>query len=95
MLAGRLADGEIPDICEGLTEADAEMARGEGLSAEDMRRHFGCNDWRITYSPRSRRDLETICAYIAVESGSVETANRFIGQLLDGARPWRLSPNDS
>ena len=38
---------------------------------------------RIIFSPRSRRDLEKIHAYIARESGSPETAARFIRQLLD------------
>lgn len=64
--------------------------------------------FRVTYSPRSRRDMEKIRAWIATESGSPETANRFIRQLLDGAdtletlperfppypysRRWRMMP---
>ena len=63
---------------------------------------------RVTYSPRSRRDLEKIRAWIARDSGSLETADRFIRQLLDSAdtletlperfpaypysRRWRMMP---
>ena len=39
--------------------------------------------YQVTYSPRSRRDLEKIHAYISRESGSAETAARFLRRLLE------------
>lgn len=41
MLSARFSDGEKSEIGEALAEAEAELARGEGLSSADMRRHFG------------------------------------------------------
>ena len=63
---------------------------------------------RVVFSPRSRRDLEKIRDYIAAESANMETADRWIAQLLDTcerlrtlperfpaypyARPWKMMP---
>jgi len=41
LLAARYPDGETAEIRDALAEAEAEFARGEGVSAADMRRHFG------------------------------------------------------
>lgn len=41
MLAARFTAGETAEIREALAEAEAEFTRGEGLNAEEMRRHFG------------------------------------------------------
>ena len=64
--------------------------------------------FRILYSPRSRRDLEKIRDYIASQSASPVTADRFLDQLLDAcgalstlpfrfalypyAKRWRMMP---
>jgi plasmid stabilization system protein ParE len=63
---------------------------------------------RVRFSPRSRRDLERIRAYIAAESDSQPTADRFLGRLINscealeifperygaypGAKNWRMMP---
>jgi hypothetical protein len=41
MLAERFSGEETAEIREALAEAAAEFARGEGISSEEMRRHFG------------------------------------------------------
>ena len=41
LLAARFSGDETAGIREALTEAEAEFARGEGLSSDEMRRHFG------------------------------------------------------
>jgi hypothetical protein len=41
LLATRFSVAETTDIRNALTEAEAEFARGEGLSGDAMRRHFG------------------------------------------------------
>jgi hypothetical protein len=41
MLADRFSAVETSEIREALSEAEAEFARGEGLSEDEMRRHFG------------------------------------------------------
>jgi len=41
MLAARFSAGEISEVREALAEAEGEFARGEGLSGDEMRRHFG------------------------------------------------------
>ena len=41
MLAARFSAGEVAEISEALAGAEAELDRGEGLSADDVRRHFG------------------------------------------------------
>jgi hypothetical protein len=41
MLAVRFAGSEASEIREALAEAEAEFSRGEGLSGDEMRRHFG------------------------------------------------------
>lgn len=41
LVAARFSEGERNEIGEALAEAEAELARGEGLSGEEMRRHFG------------------------------------------------------
>jgi hypothetical protein len=41
LLAARFSTAEMSDIREALSEADAEFARGEGISEAEMRRHFG------------------------------------------------------
>lgn len=41
LIAARLSAQEVGEIGEALAEAEAEFARGEGLSGEEMRRHFG------------------------------------------------------
>jgi hypothetical protein len=41
MLAARFSADEVSEIQEALAEADAEFARGEGISSKEMRRHFG------------------------------------------------------
>lgn len=40
MLAARFSDGETSEIREALAEAEAEFARGEGISGDEMRGHF-------------------------------------------------------
>ena len=39
MLAARFSAGEISEVRDAL--AEAEFARGEGVSGDEMRRHFG------------------------------------------------------
>ena len=41
MLSARFSTGETAEIRAALAEAEAELARGEGLSSDEMRRHFG------------------------------------------------------
>ena len=41
MVSARFSEVETAEICEALAEAEADMARGEGVSSGDMRRHFG------------------------------------------------------
>lgn len=41
MLAERFSAGEASEIREALEEAEAEFARGEGITGEEMRRRFG------------------------------------------------------
>lgn len=41
LVASGFSEGETAEICEALAEAKAEFARGEGLSGEEMLRHFG------------------------------------------------------
>jgi hypothetical protein len=41
MLADRFSAAETSEIREALSEAEAEFARGGGLSEDQMRRHFG------------------------------------------------------
>ncbi|MDR3406594.1 MAG: hypothetical protein P4L99_29180 [Chthoniobacter sp.] len=41
MLATRFSTEEKSEICEALAEAEAEFARGEGISGQEMRRRFG------------------------------------------------------
>ena len=41
MLAAWFASGEIAEIREALTEADAEFARGEAVNGLEVRRHLG------------------------------------------------------
>lgn len=41
MLAARFSAGEIAEVREALSEAEAELDRGEGLSGDEMRRNFG------------------------------------------------------
>ena len=64
--------------------------------------------FRVEYAPRSTRDLAGIRAYIAKESESQQTADRFIARVLDAcealhtlperfprypyARDWRMIP---
>ena len=48
---------------------------------------------RIIYSPRSRRDLERIRAYIAVESKNPAAADRYIGQFFDACDGLRILPD--
>ena len=40
MLSARFSEAETTEIREALAEAETELARGEGLSSGDMRRHF-------------------------------------------------------
>lgn len=65
---------------------------------------------RIVFSPRSRRDLENIRAYLAAESETPALAIGYLGRLLDAcdslkvlparfapypyARSWRMMPFD-
>jgi toxin ParE1/3/4 len=44
----------------------------------------------VIYSPRSRRDLEKIHAYIVLESEG--QANRFIGRLLNACEMLKIFP---
>ena len=41
LLAARFSQAETAEITEALGEAEAEFDRGEGLSGDEMRRHFG------------------------------------------------------
>ena len=41
LLAARLSAEETAEIRDALNEAEAEFARGEGVSGDEMRRHFG------------------------------------------------------
>lgn len=41
MLAARFSAGVVAEISEALVEAEAELDRGEGLTADEVRRHFG------------------------------------------------------
>lgn len=41
LLAARFSEGETEEIGKALAEAEAEFDRGEALSGEEMRRHFG------------------------------------------------------
>ena len=41
MLSARFSEGESAEIREALAEAETELARGEGFTSGDMRRHFG------------------------------------------------------
>ncbi|MEI9892663.1 MAG: hypothetical protein WDN28_01780 [Chthoniobacter sp.] len=41
MLATRFSVEETSEIREALTEAEAEFARGEGISGDEIRRRFG------------------------------------------------------
>lgn len=41
MLAARFSAGEIAEVRDALAEAETELDRGEGLSGDEMRRHFG------------------------------------------------------
>ncbi|MBA3352981.1 MAG: hypothetical protein H0U23_11275 [Blastocatellia bacterium] len=41
LLAARFSAGEVAEVREALAEAEAELDRGEGLSGDEMRRHFG------------------------------------------------------
>lgn len=41
LLAARLSAEETAEIRSALNEAETELARGEGVSRDEMRRHFG------------------------------------------------------
>lgn len=41
MLAARFSAGEVAEVSQALAEAAAELDRGEGFSADEVRRHFG------------------------------------------------------
>jgi hypothetical protein len=41
LLASRFSAAETDEIRAALAEAEAEFSRGESLSADEMRRHFG------------------------------------------------------
>lgn len=41
MLAARFSASEVAEVSEALAEAEAELDRGEGLTADEVRRHFG------------------------------------------------------
>jgi hypothetical protein len=41
MLAARFSAGETAEVSEALAEAEAELDRGDGLSGDEMRMHFG------------------------------------------------------
>lgn len=41
LLAARLSAEEAAEIRDALNEAGTEFARGEGVSRDEMRRHFG------------------------------------------------------
>jgi len=41
MVSARFSEGETAAIHDALAEAESGLARGEGYSSEDMRRHFG------------------------------------------------------
>jgi hypothetical protein len=41
MLVARFSAGEVSEIREALSQAEAEFACGEGVGSDDMRRHFG------------------------------------------------------
>lgn len=40
LLAARLSAEETAEIRDALNEAETEFARGEGVSGDEMRRHF-------------------------------------------------------
>jgi hypothetical protein len=39
--SARFSPAEIAEIRDALSEAEAELERGEGVSSAEMRRHFG------------------------------------------------------
>ena len=41
MIVASFSSEEIAEIQEGLARAEAEFARGEGISSEEIRREFG------------------------------------------------------
>ena len=41
LLAARLSAEETAEIRDALNEAETEFARGEAVSGDEMRRHFG------------------------------------------------------
>lgn len=41
LLASEFSSSEREEIASALAEAEAEFERNEGLSGEEMRRHFG------------------------------------------------------
>ena len=41
MVSARFSEGETAEIREALSEAESELARGEGFTSGEMRSHFG------------------------------------------------------